>query len=238
MPVLLEIAADSLASALSAERAGAHRIELCAALVEGGLTPSAAAIAMAREQLRIPLHVLIRPRAGDFVYTAQELELMRRDIVHCRQLGCDGVVLGVLDGNAAVDVPAMRRLLGDAGEMAVTFHRAIDVVADSAAALEQVIALGCQRVLTSGGADHAVAGAATIAQHVRQADGRIRVMAGAGLSRANVAQLVAQTGVSEVHATARRRHSSPQRGVTGLAAAHWRVDQDEVRAMLAALAAR
>ena len=145
---LLEIAANSLASALAAQEGGADRIELCSALELGGLTPTHAQISLARERVRLPIHVLIRPRAGDFVYSDLEFETMQRDIETCVALGCDGVVIGALD--AADDVDARcSALVGAAGKLDVTFHRAIDMSRDPRHALEAIVALRCRRVLTS-----------------------------------------------------------------------------------------
>ena len=141
--MILEIAANSVTSALAAQQGGAGRIELCAALELGGLTPSHAQIALARERLHIPLYVLIRPRAGDFLYSDLECETMQRDIETCVALGCDGVVLGVLDADGRVDTARCRPLIATAGELGITFHRAFDLSRDPAQALEDIVALGC-----------------------------------------------------------------------------------------------
>ncbi|NUO76719.1 MAG: copper homeostasis protein CutC [Lysobacter sp.] len=216
----LEIAANSLASALAAQDGGADRIELCENLGEGGCTPSHASIAMARERLRIPLYVLIRPRAGDFLYDALERELMRRDIEHCVRLGCDGVVIGALDADGDVDRATCAELIAAAGSVGITFHRAIDAARDPARALEDAIALGCERVLTSGGASAAPDGAAAIAALAQRAGTRIAVMAGAGIDPGNVASLLAATGVTQVHASAKAAQRSRMRyrnvALTGL----------------------
>ena len=176
--MILEIAANSVASALAAQEGGAGRVELCTALELGGLTPSHAQIALARERLRIPLYVLIRPRAGDFLYNALECEVMQRDIEACVALGCDGVVLGMLDAEGGVDMARCRALIAAAGTLGVTFHRAFDLSRDPARALEDIIALGCERVLTSGAQASAVEGAALIRDLVAQAAGRLAVMPG------------------------------------------------------------
>ena len=148
--MILEIAANSVASALAAQEGGAGRVELCTALELGGLTPSHAQIALARERLRIPLYVLIRPRAGDFLYGELECETMLRDVETCASLGCDGVVLGVLDAEGRVDTARCRPLIAAAGKLGVTFHRAFDLSRDPAQALDEIVALGCERILTSG----------------------------------------------------------------------------------------
>jgi copper homeostasis protein len=214
--VILEIAANSVASALAAQQGGAGRVELCTALELGGLTPSYAQIAMAREKLTIPLYVLIRPRAGDFLYSALECETMLRDIEACAKAGCDGVVLGVLDADGHVDRPRCHSLISAAGNMGVTFHRAFDLARDPLTALEDVIALGCERVLTSGAQASAIEGAELIHQLVELAAGRIVVMPGAGVHAGNISELMAITGASEFHASAKRQHTSGMRWQSAL----------------------
>ena len=234
----LEIAASSLASALAAQAGGADRVELCENLGEGGCTPSSGTIALARERLRIPLHVLIRPRGGDFLYDEAEREVMLHDIAHCAQLGCDGVVIGALDAAGSVDMATCGALRAAAGDMAVTFHRAIDVAVDPLAALDAAIALGCARVLTSGGRDTALAGAQHIAAMVAHAAGRVRIMAAAGVDAANVAQLLRASRADEVHAsaTAMRRSTMAHRAALAGLAPDWRqTDLERVRALRAAL---
>lgn len=147
---LLEIAANSVASAVAAEEGGADRIELVSALELGGLTPSHGMIALARERVRIPIYVLIRPRAGDFLYSDLETETMLRDIATCAHLGCDGVVIGALGADGNIDMERCRAMVAAAGGLGVTFHRAFDMARDPRRALEDVIGLGCEQVLTSG----------------------------------------------------------------------------------------
>lgn len=200
---LLEIASNSVASALAAQDGGADRIELFDNLAEGGTTPSHGSIAVARERLRIPLFVLIRPRPGDFHYDALETEIMLRDIAQCRQLGCDGVVMGALDADGHIDAPLCRELVAAAGPLGITFHRAFDAARDLPAALEQVIALGCHRVLSSGGQASAEAGSAMLAKLVAQAGDRLSVMAGAGIVPGNIASIALTTGCRELHASAK-----------------------------------
>ncbi|MHC1479510.1 copper homeostasis protein CutC [Frateuria aurantia] len=202
MSDLLEIACNSLASVEAAVAGGAGRIELCAALELGGLTPSYAQIALARERTKIPLYVLIRPRAGDFLYSAAEVETMLFDIEMCARLGCDGIVVGALDAGGGVDVEVAGQCIEAAGHLGATFHRAIDVCSDPRVALEAVIALGYERVLTSGQAARAVDGAPLISELVRQARGRIRIMAGGGVRAGHLAELKARTGCHEFHASA------------------------------------
>ncbi|WDS38079.1 copper homeostasis protein CutC [Pseudoxanthomonas sp.] len=226
----LEIAASSLESALAAQVGGADRVELCENLGEGGTTPSYGTLAVARDRLRIPLYVLIRPRGGDFVYSPAEWEVMRRDVELCVRLGCDGVVLGALDARGLVDVAGCTGLIQTAGPLGVTFHRAFDCVADPVGALEAVIGLGCERLLTSGQRDSAPAGAAAITGFVAQSAGRLAVMAGAGITPDTLEALAERAGVSEFHASAKLR--LPGVGgpaPTGLEPGFWRTDADMVR---------
>jgi len=236
----LEIAANSVASALAAQDGGASRVELCGALELGGLTPSPATVAMVRERLRIPVHVLIRPRAGDFLYDDLECEAMLRDIAYCAAQGCEGVVLGVLDADGHVDKARCRPLVAAAGKMGVTFHRAFDLTREPAQALEDIVALGCERVLTSGGAASAPEGADAIRRWVAQAAGRIAIMPGAGVSARNIAALKAATGAAEFHASAKQAlpsgmHWQPD-GLRDMQGGEWRSDVEQVRALVAALA--
>ncbi|MFC4765055.1 copper homeostasis protein CutC [Dyella koreensis] len=230
---LLEVAANSVASAVAAQEGGAGRVELCTALELGGLTPSMALIAMVRERLHIPLYVLIRARAGDFLYNDLECELMRRDIETCAALACDGVVLGVLDAEGAIDKARCRMLIEAAGEMGVTFHRAFDMTRDPEQALEDIIELGCERVLTSGAQASAPEGAPLIRKLVTQSTGRITVMPGAGVSAQNIAALAKATGAHEFHASAKQllpsgmRHQRP--ALHDMEGGEWRSDVRQVR---------
>lgn len=237
--LLLEIAANSLDSALAAQAGGADRIELCAALEVGGVTPSHALVSLVRAQLRIPVHVLVRPRAGDLAYSASEHATMLADIAYCREAGCDGVVIGALTPDGAVDMPRCRELVAAAQGMEVTFHRAIDVCHDPARALEDIIALGCARVLSSGAAPSALAGARTLRALVEQAGERIVVMPGAGIDAGNIVRLWQRTGARQFHASAKRALPSAMRHVPavalGMEAGESRTDPDEVRRLVAAL---
>ncbi|MEY4675183.1 MAG: hypothetical protein RL148_2967 [Planctomycetota bacterium] len=200
--VVVEVAVDSVAGALAAEQAGAHRIELCAALELGGVTPGGGLLAAVRDRVHIPVFVIVRPRCGDFLYDEGEFATMEHEVVHAREAGADGVVVGVLRKDGTLDVERMARLVSLARPMAVTCHRAFDMCVDQAAALEQLVALGVERVLTSGGQKTARQGAMQVAALVRQAAGRIAVMAGAGVRSDHVAELVRRTGVAEVHLSA------------------------------------
>ena len=239
LPPVLEIAANSLASAQAAQTGGATRIELCAALELGGITPSWAQIALVRERVPIPLHVLIRPRAGDFVYDDDEIAVMSADVAHCAAAGCDGVVIGALTEDGDIDIARCRELVNAAGALELTFHRAIDVCRDPTRALEEVIALGFRRLLSSGGAPGASQGVARLRALMEQAAGRIVVMPGGGITAGNIAALFAATGAGEFHASAKRslpsrmRHT-PERAL-GMGDGEIRTDADEVRHMVEAL---
>jgi len=198
--ILLEVCIDSVASAVAAERGGARRVEVCSNLAEGGVTPSARLIAMVRKGITIAMHVLIRPRSGDFYYSADEFEVMKRDIVLAKQLGANGVALGVLDEQGRVDVPRTRELAELARPLSVTFNRAFDTTADLAAALEDVVRAGADRVLTSGGKATADEGVDVIARLVKQSAGRLGILACGTVRAENVAGIVERTGVHEVHA--------------------------------------
>ena len=197
--VLVEACVATVASALAAESAGAGRLELCANLVEGGITPSVGMLMGVRERVRLPLFVLIRPRGGDFLFDGDEREVMLRDIAEAGARGADGVVIGALDLGGRVDEALTRRLVEAARPMGVTFHRAFDLVRDPARELETLIGLGIERVLTSGQAPSALLGSAAIAALVAQGAGRIAVMAGGGINEANAARIVRETGVREIH---------------------------------------
>ena len=209
--VLVEACLDSVPSALAAEAGGAGRIELCDNLIEGGTTPSAGTIAECRERLRIPIFVMIRPRGGDFLYSDVEYAVMQRDVAHAKSLGADGVVLGLLRPDGTVDVERTRRLVETARPLAVTFHRAIDVSRDADEALDALVAIGVDRVLTSGQAPTAPEGAAVIGRMVRRAAGRIVVLPGCGIDETNAARLVAETGAREVHVRGTVVTGSPMR---------------------------
>lgn len=200
--VLIEAAVDTLADALAAERAGADRIELCGTLHDGAITPSAGFIAHCVTRVRLPVHVFIRLRTGDFVYSPDEIEVMLTDVGVARQQGAAGVVIGALTRDHEVDVPAMRALTREAGRLTIGFHRAFDQVRDQAAALETLVELGVSIVLTSGGAPTAVEGASRLRALVGQAGERIAILAGGSVTPANVRALVGATGVRQVHGKA------------------------------------
>ncbi len=187
---------------MAAERGGADRVELCAALVEGGTTPSLGAIREARARTRLRIMVMIRPRAGDFLYSDVDLAVMERDIRAAKEIGVDGVVFGLLDPDGDVDVPRTGRLVEIARPLEVTFHRAFDHTRDPVLALEKLIAAGVTRVLTSGQERTAAEGAALLARLVGLAGSRIAVMPGGGIREHNVREIVERTGAREVHLSA------------------------------------
>lgn len=196
---LVEAAVETLDSALAAERAGADRIELCDNLGEGGTTPDGELVAAIVERVRLPVFVLIRPRAGDFVYSESEFDAMTRDIELTRAVGIAGIVTGALDASGRVDVKRTRSLVKAAGGLSVTFHRAIDSATDLPAALDDAIDAGVNRVLTSGGAPTAREGVKVIAALVLQARERVSIIAGGGIREHTVREVIARTGAREVH---------------------------------------
>ena len=209
--VLLEVCANSVTSALAAQEGGAARVELCENLYEGGTTPSYGQIALARNLLHINIYVLIRPRGSDTLYTDLEFDVMIADVRHCIEAGCDGIVIGILKPDGTIDKERCATLVNMAKQhgLGATFHRAFDLSADLNQSLEDVIEIGCDRILTSGGRTTAMEGAGVIMRLIKQAAGRITIMPGCGISETNAADLVRYTGATEIHASARRRFDSP-----------------------------
>jgi copper homeostasis protein len=227
----VEVCAESIGSALTAQEAGAFRIEFCDNMAEGGTTPSAGQILQAREMLDIKLYPIIRPRGGDFCYSAEEFAVMLRDVEFCGKAGCDGVVIGILNPDGTVDMERCAELVAMAHShgMGVTFHRAFDVSCDLERALEDIIALGCERVLTSGGAATALEGIEPLRELVRQAAGRITIMAGSGVTPENAPAIIAGTGVAEIHGTFRSRHDSPMSRPAWADYAVWHADFEKIK---------
>jgi len=207
--MVLEVCIDSVESAIAAEHGGAKRVELCSDLLEGGITPGAGLIASVRRRIGIDLFVMIRPRGGDFYYTDLEFEVMQDEIEHARRLGADGVVLGLLDQQGRVDIARTRKLVELAHPLPVTFHRAIDMTPDLTASLEDVLATGAARILTSGGAPTVTLGLAEITRLVKSSDGRIAIMPGSGITPGNVAAIARATGAKEFHSSVRTAFASP-----------------------------
>lgn len=209
--VIFEVCCGSLQSAINAQEAGAHRVELCSALSLGGITPSYAAIEQARRLLKIPINVLIRPREGDFLYDSEEVSVMIGDIQACARLGVDGVVIGALDPFGNVDLDCCRALVATAKNngLSVTFHRAIDRSYDILTAMEDAISLGVDRILTSGGKPSAYEGMEVIANMNKIADGRVLIMPGAGVNPTNIREIITATGVREIHFSGSVTYDSP-----------------------------
>lgn len=204
-----EVCANSVESCLAAQAGGANRVELCAGIPEGGTTPSYGDIAVARELLKeTRLHVIIRPRGGDFLYSPVEQRIMLKDIDLARKLGVDGVVFGCLTAEGDVDLPLMRQLMEAAEDMSVTFHRAFDVCRNPQQALEDIIGLGCHRILTSGQQPTAEQGIPLLKNLQQQADGRIILLAGCGVNETNIARIAQETGIHEFHFSAREQMES------------------------------
>jgi copper homeostasis protein len=238
--LVIEVCADSVESAIAAQRGGANRVELCAGLMEGGTTPSAGAIEMVRRKLNIALHVIIRPRAGDFLYSETDFEVMKMDIALAKRLGADGVAIGILTQEGGIDIERTKELLDMARPLGVTFHRAFDMSRDPVASLDDLIALGVDRVLTSGQEASVIEGLSVVSQLVRLAAGRIAVMAGGGLTQHNVKAIVS-AGVRELHFTGRTNvesimtyrnlRVSMSSGVRPAEYSHLVTDSERVRSM-------
>lgn len=206
---MVEVCANGVESCLAAQEGGADRVELCAGIPEGGTTPSYGEIMVARRVLTTTrLHVIIRPRGGDFLYSDLEVERMAADITVCRELGVDGVVFGCLRADGTIDVERNRYLMECASGMSVTMHRAFDRTADPALALEQVIDLGFDRILTSGQQPQAILGVDLLAKLNRQAAGRITLMAGSGVNEQNIRTIRDVTGLHEFHFSGRESRPS------------------------------
>ena len=204
-PPLIEICVDTLEGARAAARGGADRLELCAALSEHGLTPSLGLVQQAVRTLPVPVHVMVRPRAGGFVYSPEELAAMELDIEAFQRVGVQGIVLGILTSDGRVDVPNTRHLIQRAAPLPVTFHRAFDDCADLRQAMEDVIACGAKMILTSGGAPTLARGAASVADLVRHANGRIEIIASSGVTIDTALDLWQATHAPAIHASLRRR---------------------------------
>ena len=207
--LIVEVCVDSLESAVAAERGGAKRVELCSALQEGGVTPSAGLIATARKEVSVALHVMIRPRAGDFYYSADEFSVMSRDVLMAKQLGADGVVFGLLNRNGRVDIPRTRQLVDLARPLKTTFHRAFDMSSDLLQSLDDVVGAGVDRILTSGSAQSALEGAETLSELVRASGERVIIMAAGGINDQNIEAVIKQTGTREIHVGLRTPVASP-----------------------------
>jgi len=199
MKKILEACVNSAISAVEAAKGGADRIELCENMMEGGCTPSAGTIRFARQHLQIPIMVMIRPRGADFLYSDAEFEIMKNDILTAKELGADGVVFGILKPDGTIDRVRMEILTGISRPMQVTCHRAFDMTADPFKALDDLISLGIDRVLTSGQSDSALLGAGLISKLIEHAKGRIIIMPGHGIKEHNLEEAIRLTGATEFH---------------------------------------
>jgi copper homeostasis protein len=246
--VVLEVCVESVSGVRAARAAGAARVELCCALAEGGLTPSHACLAAAVAVGGIEVVALARPRGGDFLYEADELAVLERDVACARELGAAGVALGCLTADGEIDEKLCERLIRRARPLAVTFHRAFDFVRAPERALETLVHLGVARVLTSGGAPSALEGQAEIAALVRAARGRIQVVAAGGVRAGNAAEIVLRTGVEALHFSASvprasaMRHRNPRVHLTSAERlpteeAHLETDAERVREVVESLRA-
>jgi copper homeostasis protein len=232
---VIEIATSDFASSQEAARGGADRIELCNNLAEGGTTQSEAVIRLCREKLQLQLFPIIRPRGGDFLYTDEEFKIMMEDIQLCKELNCDGVVIGLLKPRGEINVERTSRLVNLAYPMEVTFHRAFDRCRDPFEALEQLIQIGCTRILTSGQKPTAIEGMQLIEELIKKADERIIIMPGSGIRKENVAVVASKTGARELHSSLRTkikskmefRHPSFVEDTQG----HYSVVAEDVRAL-------
>ena len=202
--MIFELCAETIDACLAAKQGGAHRIELCSGLSEGGLTPSHGLIRAAVERSGLPVHVLIRPRGGNFVYSAAEIDVMREDIEHAKSLGAAGVVFGLLTPDGCVDIEGTRALVRLARPLEVTFHRAFDSTASLARSLEDVIATGSDRLLTSGGQKDVDAGSSALADLILRAKQRVTIAVGGGLRLENAAMVARVTGAVHFHGSVRR----------------------------------
>ncbi len=234
----LEVIAFNIESCLLIQKAGAHRIELCDNPGEGGTTPSYGLLKKAREHVSIDLFPMIRPRGGDFLYNEDEFEIMKEDILRCKELQCDGVVFGLLNADGTVDMKRSAELVELAHPMGVTFHRAFDRTRDALEALETIIDIGCERVLTSGLAPNVTEGTEMLTQLIDAADNRIILMPGSGVKNNNIKELAQKTGAVEFHTSARTMvqsgmsyfNSNMKEELKAVMA-----DEEEIRKTLAAL---
>lgn len=205
---IIEIATTDFVTTRSAVEGGADRIELCASLVEGGITPSLGTITKCRETFDVQLFPIIRPRGGDFLYTEEEFQVMLSDVLLCKKVGCDGVVVGFLKNDGTIDLQRTAQIVYKAYPMEVTFHRAFDRCKNPFEALEQLIEIGCQRILTSGQKPAAPEGVSMISQLVNAAEEKIIIMPGSGIRKENIKEIAEQTGAVEFHSSLRGKSKS------------------------------
>jgi copper homeostasis protein len=236
--VLLEIAAFNIEAALNALAAGADRIEFCENPMEGGTTPSYGSLLLLSQLTKQPVFPIIRPRGGDFLYTDREFQVMQNDLMACQQLGFKGAVIGLLNADGSIDTKRTSALIQAAGNMEISFHRAFDRCQDPFLALEQLIDIGCKRILTSGQVPNVVNAIPMIQQLVEKANDRIIILPGSGVRADNIATIVAQTGAKEMHSSARK--AMPSKMIFNQLTMqenmqYFDVDPDEIKAMLTAI---
>lgn len=213
--IVFELCAESVEACVAGQHGGADRIELCTALIEDGLTPSYGLVRVVLDRCTLPVHVLVRPRAGDFLYSDAEFAVMEEDIRHLKTMGVSGFVIGILEPDATIDISRTRRLVELADPFEVTFNRAFDYTVDIERALEDVVAAGCRRILTAGGEEDVVAGAATLARLVKQAEGRVEIAVGGGLRIEDAAELAVTTRAKHFHGSLRQSDTAVLAGADG-----------------------
>lgn len=206
--MLFEVCAQSYTSALTAQKGGADRIELCGALPLGGITPSYGAMKLTRDYLQIPICVLVRPRSGDFLYSESEMEEILRDIEFCKMIGMDGIVVGAQLQDGQLNIPFMKQMKSLAGGMDLVCHRVFDQTPDPFKAMEELIEMGYDRILTSGQEPTAFEGKDLIAQLIEKSNNRITIMPGSGITEHNAKELVDISKATEIHFTAQRKFAS------------------------------
>ncbi len=238
---LIEIATSDFVTTKSAVEGGADRIELCANLAEGGTTPSYGTIKQCREAFAIALYPIIRPRGGDFLYTKSEFEIMLQEVMLCKQSGCDGIVIGLLNKDGTIDIERTAALVEAAYPLGVTFHRAFDRCADPFKAMEELIQIGCERILTSGQQPSVVDGVELVAELNKKAAERIIIMPGSGVRKENIKMLADKTGCVEFHSSLRGKKSSEMNFIhpafkeSAESYTNNAIDEEEVRALRNAL---
>lgn len=235
---ILEIIGFNIESCITAQAAGANRIELCDNAAEGGTTASYGFIKAAREALQIELYPIIRPRGGDFLYSDAEFEIMKTDVQLCKELSCDGVVIGILNKDGSIDKKRCSKLISLAYPLGITFHRAFDRCNDPLKALEDIIDIGCERILTSGQQPTAIEGMDLIKQLVKQADERIIIMPGSGVRSDNIKEIAVQTGAKEFHSSAKKMLASSMQYINSAMNENLdsvSVDESEIKEMVAKL---
>jgi copper homeostasis protein len=235
---IFEVCAFNIQSAIIAERAGAARVELCDNPIEGGTTPSYGTIRQTREKVSILLYPILRPRSGNYFYDDDEFEIIRKDIGICKELGCDGISVGIQTIDSQIDVERLKKIVEWASPMGVTCNRAFDAAPDPLSALEDIISTGCERILTSGQAEGAPMAGRLLGQLVQQAGDRIIIMPGAGINSGNIRQLVKESGAREYHGSARKILPNPVTYLNRKIADYGNVyisDEEEVRKIIAGL---